>query len=59
MDDNGNDLTGLGEFIIAKNRDGTIGIKDMKVVLETSEWNSYDKYFDNLEPKQPIYEEPF
>ena len=38
-DEEGNDTEGLGEFIIAKNRDGSIGINKMDTVLETSEWN--------------------
>ena len=49
VDEEGNDMEGMGEFIIAKNRDGGIGINKMKVKLETSEWNdvvqnkSYEK----------------
>lgn len=38
-DDNGNSLKGFGEFIVAKNRDGSIGINQMEVILQTSEWN--------------------
>ena len=49
VDEEGNDMEGMGEFIIAKNRDGGIGINKMIVKLETSEWNdtlqdiSYEK----------------
>lgn len=53
-DDNGNDTRGIGEFIIAKNRDGGIGIHKMKVVLETSEWNSYDEYQEIFEKKEKV-----
>ena len=42
MDENGNDLTGKGEFITAKNRDGEIGINLFKVDLPTSDWQSYE-----------------
>ena len=58
VDHNGNDMTGIGEFITAKNRDGSIGITEMKVVLQTSEWNDYERYFGNFEVKQTI-DEPF
>ena len=44
-DDEGNNVEGLGEFIVAKNRDGSIGINQMEVRLETSEWN--DKPTEN------------
>lgn len=40
-DENGESLEGVGEFIVAKNRDGAIGITKMDVRLETSEWNDY------------------
>jgi replicative DNA helicase len=40
-DENGESLEGVGEFIVAKNRDGAIGITKMDVILETSEWNDY------------------
>lgn len=58
MDENGNDLTGKGEFITAKNRDGEIGIIQMEVKLPTSEWNSYDPYIANFEQPKQEYE-PF
>ncbi len=58
MDENGNDLTGKGEFITAKNRDGEIGIIEMEVKLPTSEWNSYDPYIANFEQPKQEYE-PF
>jgi replicative DNA helicase len=49
LDENGNDMQGIGEFITAKNRDGSIGINQMTVKLETSEW------LDKLEqPTQQI-----
>ena len=38
-DENGNSLEGVGEFLVAKNRDGAIGVHTMDVKLETSEWN--------------------
>lgn len=56
MDGDGNSLEGIGEFITAKNRDGSIGITEMKVVLETSDWSSYDKFFDKFEPKPKEYD---
>jgi len=40
-DENGNSTEGLGEFIIAKNRDGMIGIEKMDVNLSTSDWSEY------------------
>ena len=40
-DENGNSTEGLGEFIIAKNRDGMIGIEKMDVNLATSDWSEY------------------
>lgn len=42
VDEEGNSLEGVGEFIISKNRDGGIGIKQMDVRLATSEWNDID-----------------
>lgn len=38
-DDDGNNTEGMGEFIIAKNRDGGIGINNMEVSLKNSQWN--------------------
>ena len=38
-DEQGNNMEGFGEFIVAKNRDGSIGIDKMEVKLATSEWN--------------------
>lgn len=49
-DENGNDLTNIGEFIIAKNRDGEIGIIQMDVDLSISKWSDIDinkKIFDH------------
>ena len=43
IDGQGNSLEGLGEFIIAKNRDGEIGITDMQVNLKTSNWTDLYK----------------
>jgi len=43
VDEEGNDMEGLGEFIIAKNRDGAIGINQMEVKLATSEWNDKEE----------------
>ncbi len=40
VDENGEDMEGMGEFIIAKNRDGAIGINKMQVKLENSQWNN-------------------
>jgi replicative DNA helicase len=40
-DENGTSTQGLGEFIIAKNRDGMIGIEKMDVNLSTSNWSEY------------------
>jgi len=40
-DENGESMEGVGEFIIAKNRDGAVGITKMDVELATSEWNNY------------------
>ena len=54
-DEEGNNMEGVGEFIIAKNRDGGIGISQMNVKLETSEWN--DRVVDNsfsLKVNEPI-----
>jgi len=51
VDEEGNDMQGFGEFIIAKNRDGGIGINKMEVRLETSEWN--DKAIENPFAKKP------
>ncbi len=51
VDEEGNDMQGFGEFIIAKNRDGGIGINQMEVRLETSEWN--DKAIQNPFAKKP------
>lgn len=51
VDEEGNDMQGFGEFIIAKNRDGGIGINQMEVRLETSEWN--DKAIENPFAKKP------
>tara|TARA_B110000908_G_C10237223_1_gene444044 strand:+ start:904 stop:2235 length:1332 start_codon:yes stop_codon:yes gene_type:complete len=42
-DDNGNSMINIGEFITAKNRDGEIGITEMKVNLATSSWADYNR----------------
>ena len=36
-------MLGIGEFIMAKNRDGEIGITEMRVNLGTSDWADYDR----------------
>ena len=54
MDDNGNDMEGIGEFIIAKNRDGSIGINKMEVKLETSEWNDIEEKPNPFQQPIPI-----
>lgn len=48
VDENGNDMEGIGEFIIAKNRDGVVGITEMKVDLPTSNWMDYDRFNEQL-----------
>lgn len=68
-DEEGNDMEGLGEFIIAKNRDGSIGINKMDTVLETSEWNDMvtqnpfekkeDQPIDSFAGMKPNTEIPF
>tara|TARA_R110000764_G_scaffold36200_3_gene80900 strand:+ start:4708 stop:6048 length:1341 start_codon:yes stop_codon:yes gene_type:complete len=47
-DNTGASTEGLGEFITAKNRDGAIGISDMKIDLATSNWSDYDKDDNNF-----------
>jgi len=42
-DADGNSMINIGEFITAKNRDGEIGITEMKVNLATSQWNDFDR----------------
>ena len=68
-DEQGNDMQGKGEFIIAKNRDGGIGINKMDIKLETSEWNDYTEniimgnkkidYFAGMKPKETQNNIPF
>jgi len=41
--DEGEDTAGLGEFIIAKNREGTTGIYKFHVDLTTSNWDPHTK----------------
>lgn len=43
IDADGNSMINIGEFITAKNRDGEIGITEMKVNLATSSWNDYTR----------------
>ena len=52
-DENGNSLQGVGEFLVAKNRDGAIGVHTMDVKLETSEWNDLTERLEEIrtEPK--------
>lgn len=52
-DENGNSLEGVGEFLVAKNRDGAIGVHTMDVKLETSEWNDLTERLHEIrtEPK--------
>ena len=52
-DDQGNSTENMGEFIIAKNREGVIGITEMDVKLEYSKWsdrgeiyNQYDQIWE-------------
>lgn len=68
-DEQGNDMQNKGEFIIAKNRDGGIGITKMDIKLETSEWNNYTEniimtnekidYFAGIKPKENTNNIPF
>lgn len=53
VDENGNSTKGKGEFIVAKNRDGGIGITKMEILLETSEWNNA-KSMSFAEINEPI-----
>jgi len=46
-DDIGNSNAGRGEFIIAKNRDGSNGIIDMSVDLSRSAWSEFKGYPDD------------
>lgn len=41
----GESMEGIGEFITAKNRDGSIGIVEMKVDLPISSWEDYERTF--------------
>ena len=50
MDENGNSMEGIGEFITAKNRDGQIGIVEMQVDLPTSRWSDYIRN-DHVNPQ--------
>ena len=50
MDENGNSMEGIGEFITAKNRDGQIGIVEMQVDLPTSRWSDYIRQ-DHVNPQ--------
>ena len=43
IDEDGNSLEGIGEFITAKNRDGANGIVEMKVDLKTSNWADFNR----------------
>ena len=57
IDDNGNDMIGIGEFIIAKNRDGSVGITEMEVDLPTSNWKDYNRFYDSMQNPKAEYEE--
>ena len=55
MDADGNSMEGIGEFITAKNRDGSVGIVEMKVDLPTSNWSDYKReqyQFENEEAEE-------
>lgn len=41
--ESGESLESIGEFITAKNRDGSIGIVEMKVDLPISSWQDYER----------------
>lgn len=43
ISESGESLESIGEFITAKNRDGSIGITEMKVDLKTSSWEDYER----------------
>jgi replicative DNA helicase len=56
-DDMGNSNSGRGEFIIAKNRDGSNGIIDMSVDLSRSAWVDFKGYPDDY--VKPETNDPF
>jgi replicative DNA helicase len=47
--ENGEDLTGIGEFIIGKNREGECTIEAMHVDLKTSSWIDNEKKYNFVE----------
>ena len=47
-DDQGNSTENMGEFIIAKNREGVIGITEMGVKLEYSKWSDRGEIYDQI-----------
>ena len=53
LDDNGNDVTNKGEFIIAKNREGDLGTFIFDINPETIRWTDPNQI---IEP-QPTYEQ--